>query len=74
MAIKSLFIKRVDKRWSRLLWGVVELVPLEVFKNCVDVAVWTWFNGEFCSAGSGSDSMILRVFSNLNNYVTLDMG
>lgn len=37
MAIKSLFIKRVDNRWSRLLWGVVELVPLEVFKNCVDV-------------------------------------
>lgn len=35
---KSLFIKRVNKHWNRLSWEMVELVPLEAFKNCVDVA------------------------------------
>jgi len=37
--MKNLFSERAVRQWHRLSREVVESPPLEVFKNCVDVAL-----------------------------------
>ena len=37
---KNFFTERVMKYWNRLPRKVVESPSLEMFKKCVDVAVW----------------------------------
>ena len=47
--------------------------PLEVFKNCGDVALRDEVNGHG-GGGLGLDSVILGVFSNLNSSMMLCLG
>ena len=37
---KNVFTKRIVKHWHRLPRDMVESPSLEVFKRCVDVALW----------------------------------
>lgn len=49
---KKIFIRRVVKHWNRLLSSL----PLELFKRCVDEALW-----DMVSYGLGSAGFMVRL-------------
>jgi len=63
---KHFFSERVVVQWRRLPRGVMESPTLEVFQSCGDVALGDVVSGHI---GLGLDSVILGVFSNLNDAV-----
>jgi len=66
---KSFFTKRVVKHWPRLPRAVGESPSLEVFKRRVDLALGSVVG--LAVLGLQLDSMILEVFSNLNDSAKL---
>jgi len=65
---KNVFTERVVRHWTRLPGEVVEAPSLEVFKRRLDMAFKR--HGlvvDLAVLGRWLDSMILKVFSNLNN-------
>lgn len=65
-------MERAVKQWSRLPRAVLESSSLEMFKDCVDVALRTGFNGEHGGgAGLALDLMTSEFFSNLKDTMAL---
>lgn len=42
---KHFFTERVVKHWNRLSVELVDLPSLEIFKRCVEVALWDMIKG-----------------------------
>jgi len=57
-------------QWHRLHREVVQSPSLEVFQSRVDVALRTW-SGGMVGMGWRLDRMILELFSNLNDSMSL---
>ena len=57
-------------QWHRLLREVMDSPSLEVFQNCVDVALRTWSVG-MVGVGWLLDRVNLEIFSSLNDSVVL---
>lgn len=57
--------------WNRLSRKLVESLSLEVFKKNLDVILTNMFSGEILVISGWLDKMILEVFSNLSDSMTL---
>lgn len=66
---KNVFTGRTIRHWNRLAKDVVESPSLEVFKKYSTWHLMPWLV-DIVEFGQWQESMILEVFSNLNDLVT----